>query len=278
MMLKTAVVVALLGLSGASDVQWCSDCKWGVNKVVSYAQSRGNSDICSAIVTEVESYSDDLCNSVDGCSSYVTNMCQLVLNKIESRAGAALSADGIDATAICTEVDMCGSSSSSAGDDDDEWRARRTASRGYAERFCEQECANYPHPTECQPACVRDMTSGAYKFRATVASKMEEDSHSNPTITLSNGASGNCIRDPQSRHFLCSVDHAPSTSLESTSPGSSSSSSNGLSAGASVAIIVGAVATVLVIAGIAFKAVAESKKAVASAGASELLVEEYATA
>mmetsp|Transcript_31285 Transcript_31285/g.43716 ORF Transcript_31285/g.43716 Transcript_31285/m.43716 type:complete len:266 (+) Transcript_31285:30-827(+) len=265
-MFKQAVAIAVLALAGTIDAQWCSDCKWGVNKLVSYVEVHGNTDACSYVVKEVQSYSHNLCGAE--CGSFVNRMCQQILTKIESTAGNDLSSDNIDAVGICTDVHACSSESSS--------RERRT-SRSWAESFCRGECAQYPNPSECQPACVNDIVNGAMSFRRAVNAKMADDARQNPTIQLSNGATGHCVADPTSRQFLCSVNHPTALAAQSSSQDSKSS---GVSSGATIGIAVGAVATVLVIAGLAFKAVAESKKQATPVSATEHLVQqdEYATA
>jgi hypothetical protein len=270
---STVAIVAVLALTGGSDAQFCTACKWGVNKVVTYFETYGNNAVCSAVLGEVQGITSDLCNSWDDCSQFVTNMCNDVLNELESDAGAALQSDGIDAASICADVGAC---STGASDDDDGSRVRRT-SQSWAENFCRTECANYPNPSECQPACVRQVTNGAQDFARAVDTKMRDDEQQSPTITLSTGETGHCVRDATSMHFLCSVDH-PTTTLQSSPPKEKPSSST--STGETVGIAIGAAAVVLLFVGIAIKARSE-KKAAAAPTASVLLInedDEYATA
>eukprot|EP00035_Acanthoeca_spectabilis_P019975 m.430523 g.430523 ORF g.430523 m.430523 type:complete len:285 (+) comp17178_c0_seq1:74-928(+) len=271
--MRSSVLVAAVALAftATANADICADCKWGVNKVVSYIEQNGNHDVCQAVVSEVEHYVSDLCNPGDDCSHYITNMCQSVLAKIEAMAGTELTAYNVDPTTICTEVDACDSLDSAMPSRD------RRMSQSQAEAFCQNECASYPNPGQCQPSCVSYIVGGADDFAQAVTSQMQTDAQANPTIRLSNGASGNCVQDPASRQFVCSVDHPQGTQLAASAPRESKSS--GVSSGATVGIAVGAVAAVLLLAGIAFKAASESNKKAPAAG-SELLVQEevYATA
>jgi hypothetical protein len=115
---------------------------------------------------------------------------------------------------------------------------------------------------------------------------MQEDEQAKPTISLSTGETGHCVRDAATNHFLCSVDHPAQTSLAASSGGFKMSSSSKLST-AQVGIIIGSVAALCIIAILAVKAVKENKKRAAKAAAaigdgsgSVLLVNEesYATA
>lgn len=158
---------------GTANAQWCDDCKWGVNKLVTYVEQNGDNAACDWIVGEVQSYTADLCNEMDECTSYVSSMCHRVLSQLQSDVGSELSSDGIDATSICAAVDMCSTSSSDSsgsndggsdddGSDDDDRRVRRSA-------FCRQQCASYPHPDRCAAACDRYMGAGRTKMATTKA-------------------------------------------------------------------------------------------------------------
>eukprot|EP00036_Acanthoecidae_sp_10tr_P010072 CAMPEP_0182919872 /NCGR_PEP_ID=MMETSP0105_2-20130417/3050_1 /TAXON_ID=81532 ORGANISM="Acanthoeca-like sp., Strain 10tr" /NCGR_SAMPLE_ID=MMETSP0105_2 /ASSEMBLY_ACC=CAM_ASM_000205 /LENGTH=238 /DNA_ID=CAMNT_0025057153 /DNA_START=144 /DNA_END=860 /DNA_ORIENTATION=- len=238
-------------------------------------------------------------------------MCQDVLQQIETDAGQALSADDIDATSICTTVGACGSaddddgtasddtasdntpsddtasdgtaSDNTASDDtasdDDNTRRNRRSSSGWVASACSRECANFPNPTQCQQSCVSMMPGGSVQLRAILNTKMQADARRSPTITLSTGETGHCVKDAASAQFLCAVDHPSATSL-AAGQSSSSSSSKGLSSGATAGIIVGAVAAVLVIVGVAWRATVENKQSAAPTIVTEPLVEEeqYASA
>jgi hypothetical protein len=91
---------------------------------------------------------------------------------------------------------------------------------------------------------------------------MQLDERHKPTISLTTGETGHCVRDAATRQFMCSVNHPVQTSLAaSQSMGSKSSSSSKMSS-AQVGIVIASVAVLCIVAVMAVKAVNDNEKKV----------------
>jgi hypothetical protein len=81
--------------------------------------------------------------------------------------GAALASDGVDATAICTDVGACTDSSDSI------FRERKQASLTWETLFCQTKCALVPQGCNVD-ACVTSLNNGAISLANAVNQKVRQ--------------------------------------------------------------------------------------------------------
>jgi hypothetical protein len=88
--------------------------------------------------------------------------------------GAALASDGVDATAICTDVGACtDSSDSSSSNDDSILRERKQASLTWETLFCQTKCSLVPQGCNVD-ACVTSLNNGAISLANAINQKVRQ--------------------------------------------------------------------------------------------------------